>query len=51
MNTNLLRRARSHFVHDMAPRDLQRKNMRNWVRSIRMLGDKWLMNRVLVRSS
>ena len=51
MNVKLLIRARSHFVHDMAPRDLQRKNMRNWVRSIRMLGDKWLMNRVLERAT
>ena len=51
MNVKLLIRARSHFVHDMAPRDLQRANMKKWVASIRMLGDKWLMLRTLERQS
>ena len=41
MNTNMLTRVRRHFVHDMAPRHVQRHNMRAWVRSVRLLGDKW----------
>lgn len=45
MNTTLLIRARKHFVHEMAPRHIQRSNMRAWVRSIRLLGDKWLISR------
>lgn len=43
MNTRLLQRVRQHFVHDMAPRHVQRHNMSAWVRSVRMLGDKWLI--------
>jgi hypothetical protein len=38
----LLRRVRQHFVHDMAPRHTQRHNIAAWVRSVRMLGDKWV---------
>ncbi len=41
MNTIHLRRVRRLFVHDMAPRHVQRHNMRAWVRSVRYLGDKW----------
>lgn len=47
MNTTLLRRARSHFVHDMVPRHIARHNMRSWIRMVRLLGDKWLMTRQL----
>jgi hypothetical protein len=41
MNTTRLRQARRNFVHPMAPRHVQRSNMRAWVRMIRILGDKW----------
>ena len=41
MNTTRLRQARRNFVHPMAPRSVQRHNIRQWVRCIRMLGDKW----------
>ncbi len=43
MNTTLLRRARRHFVHPMAPRNVQRHNIRQWARAVRLLGDKWLL--------
>lgn len=43
MNTIRLRRVRRLFVHDMAPRHVQRHNMRAWVRSVRMLGRQWLL--------
>lgn len=43
MNTIHLRRVRRLFVHDMAPRHVQRHNMRAWVRSVRMLGRQWLL--------
>lgn len=49
MNAALLRRARQHFVHSMAPRHIQRANMRSWVRALRMLGDKWLLARPMER--
>lgn len=48
MDITLLRRARQHFVHDMAPRHIQRANIRKWIHSIDMLGDKWIMRRVIV---
>lgn len=49
MNTALLRRARQHFVHPMAPRNVQRHNIRQWARAVRMLGDKWLLAQPLER--
>ena len=49
MNTTMLRRARRHFVHPMAPTHIQRANMRAWVRSIRMLGDRWLFAKPIER--
>lgn len=45
MNVALLRRARRLFVHDLAPRHVQRHNMRAWVAAVRYLGDKWIMRR------
>lgn len=49
MNTVMLRRARRHFQHAMAPVSVQRHNMRAWVRSIRLLGDKWLYAKPMER--
>ena len=43
MNTTMLTRVRRHFVHAMAPRHVQRHNMRAWVRSVRQLGSRWLI--------
>lgn len=45
MNVTLLRRARMHFVHDLAPRHVQRHNIKSWARAVRLLGDKWVMLR------
>ena len=49
MNTSMLRRVRRHFAHSMAPAHVQRHNMRAWVRSVRMLGDKWLLAKPIER--
>jgi len=49
VNTTMLKRARSHFVHPMAPRNVQRANMRAWCKAIRMLGDRWLLARPMER--
>lgn len=43
MNSSMLRLARKNFVRDYIPRHTQRHNMRAWVRSLRLLGDKWLL--------
>ena len=42
MNTTRLRQARRLFKHDAAPASTVRHNIRQWARSLRMLGDKWL---------
>lgn len=41
MNTSILVRARQHF--NCASRQTNRYNQRAWVRSLRFLGDKWLL--------
>lgn len=43
MNTTKLRQARRLFDRPDIPRHIVRHNMRSWVRSVRMLGDKWLI--------
>lgn len=43
MNTRLLKHVRTLFVHDMVPTSTARHNMRQWVRSVRMLGDNHLL--------
>lgn len=41
MNVSLLRMARKHFNSDLVPDRTNRHNRRQWVRSLRILGDKW----------
>lgn len=43
MNTHRLSQARRLFICDLAPRYVQRANMRKWVMSVRNLGDRWLL--------
>ena len=43
MNTSLLKHVRTLFVHDMVPTSTARHNMRQWVKSVRLLGDKHLL--------
>jgi hypothetical protein len=43
MNTKFLTLARKNFCNDWAPIHVQRHNMRQWARSLRLLGDKWLL--------
>lgn len=51
MNTKLLCRVRQIFNSDYVPQQINRANQRKWVRSVRMLGDKWLIykNQPLVK--
>lgn len=46
MNTTRLIQARRLFIVDNVPASTCRHNIRQWVRSVRMLGDKWLMAKV-----
>lgn len=41
MKTNMLVRARQHFACGI--KHIDRHNQRAWVRSLRYLGDKWLL--------
>ena len=43
MNTKILKRLREQFNSDLVSRETNRHNQREWVRSIRNLGDKWLL--------
>lgn len=43
MNTTLLRRVRRHFSSDLVPMHVNRANRRAWVRSVRLLGNRWLL--------
>ena len=43
MNTAILKRARELWVINDVPRDIARHNIRAWVRSVRLLGDKSLL--------
>jgi hypothetical protein len=43
MNTKMLKLARHHFDRPDIPRSVVRHNCRAWARSIRLLGDKWIL--------
>jgi hypothetical protein len=43
MNTTILKRARELWCVYDVPRDIARHNIRAWVRSVRLLGDKSLL--------
>ena len=43
MNTTMLKTARRLWCVGHADRDTQRGNIRKWVRSVRLLGDRWVM--------
>lgn len=43
MNTTMLKMARRLWCVGHADRATQRANMRKWVRSVRMLGDRWVL--------
>ena len=43
MNTHHLRRVRRMFNSEYVSRSTNRHNMRAWVRSVRMLGNSWLL--------
>jgi hypothetical protein len=43
MNTTMLKHVRTLFVREFVPTSTARHNMRQWVKSVRMLGDKHLL--------
>jgi hypothetical protein len=51
MNVIYLRQARRLFDNPGVPRGVVRHNIRAWVRSVRMLGDQWLLAQPIGRKS
>jgi hypothetical protein len=49
MNTTMLRRVRRHFCSDLVPMHVNRANRRAWVRSVRLLGARWLLAKPMER--
>ena len=47
MNISYLTRVRRLFNSEFVPAHTNRHNQRAWVRSIRLLGDKWLLAKPL----
>lgn len=44
MNTQALKTVRRLFNVDYVPKEQNRHNQRAWVRSVRILGDRWLLS-------
>ena len=51
MNTTRLTQARRLFDSPFTSRRVNRDNQLKWVRSIRLLGDKWLLAHPYVRQN
>ena len=49
MNTQVLKTVRRLFNVDYVPKAQNRHNQRAWVRSVRSLGDKWLLSKQVER--
>lgn len=49
MNIKMLTKARELFSVDYMPQEINRANQRKWIRSIRLLGDKWLLAKQIER--
>lgn len=47
----LLRRARKHFNSSWVPAHVNKHNRKAWVRSVLMLGDKWLLAKPIERKT
>ena len=49
MNTIILKRARAIWCNDLTPVSTQRHNIRAWVRSVRLLGNKHILAKKIER--
>jgi hypothetical protein len=50
MNVQALKTVRRLFCISGVPRNIQRHNCQQWVKSIRFLGDKWLLATPVTKS-
>lgn len=51
MNTRMLKHVRQLWNVSHVPQEINRANQRKWVRSVRMLGDKWLLAKHVERKA
>jgi hypothetical protein len=51
MDTRMLKHVREMWSVAYVPRETNRANQRKWVRSIRTLGDKWLLAKHITRKT
>lgn len=51
MKTTALKHVRQLFAVDYVPIHTQRHNQRQWVRSVRQLGDRWLLAKPIERKA
>ena len=52
MKTNMLKRVRKNFPRtETTPYHVTRHNQRQWVKSVRHLGNKWLLAEPVARGS
>lgn len=51
MKTARLKQARRLFFHEAVPASTARHNARQWVRSLRHLGDRWLLAKPVNREA
>jgi len=49
MNTKMLKHVRQLFNAPHVDKRINRHNQRQWVRSVRFLGDKWLLAKPVMR--
>jgi hypothetical protein len=49
MNTRMLTHVRQLWNSPFVPQHINRANQRKWVRSVRMLGDRWLLAKYIDR--
>ena len=49
MNTKLLKHSRELFKSYDVPEKVRREYRRKWIRSVRLLGDKWLLSQPVQR--
>ena len=51
MNTRMLRHVRELWNSSLVPAQVNRANQLKWIRSVRMLGDKWLLAKYVERKT
>ena len=51
MNVRMLRHVRQMWNVDHVSQEINRSNQRKWIKSVRLLGDKWLLAQHIERKT